>query len=81
MDFNRILDQFICLQETNREARSIILTLAVCYHARIQERKNFEQYICSKFKPPISEKPISKENFVKEISRYVCMLCVIYHKS
>ena len=57
------------LQETNRETRTMILTLAVCYHARIQERKKFEKEICSKFEPPISEAPISTEKFVKEISK------------
>ena len=47
----------------------MILTLAVCYHARIQEREKFEKEICSNFKPPISEEPISREKFVKEISK------------
>ena len=56
--------------------RSIILTLAVCYHARIQERGNFEQEICKKFEAPISTQPISKEKFVKEISRYISIFYV-----
>ena len=57
---------FYVSQGTNRETRSIILTLAVCYHARIQERENFVQHICGKFEPPIS-----KEEFVEKISMYV----------
>ena len=60
-------------QGTNRETRSIILTLAVCYHARIQERENFEKYICDKFNPSITE-----ERFREEISKYVCVICVMY---
>ena len=69
--FITVFIMFFHLQETSREARTIILTLAVCYHARIQERKQFEKDICSKFEPPISQSPISREKFVKEISRYV----------
>ena len=63
----------------------MILTLAVCYHARIQERENFELEICKKFEAPVSTEPISKEKFVKEISRYIiissyiCVLCKHKH--
>ena len=49
----------------------MILTLAVCYHARIQERGNFEEMICKRFETPIITEPISKEKFVQEISRYI----------
>ena len=47
----------------------MILTLAVCYHARIQEREKYRHYIGRMFKPPISKDSITEEKILKEILR------------
>jgi len=43
------------------------MTLAVCYHARIQARDQFEDRICKYFTAPMKE--IEKKTFKQEISR------------
>jgi len=45
----------------------MIMTLAVCYHARIQARDEFEERICQYFTAPMKE--IDKKKFKQEVSR------------
>jgi len=57
------------LQSVRCETRSMIMTLAVCYHARIQEREKFEDHICPYFGLPLEK--IDKTKFQQEISRFI----------
>ena len=45
------------------------MAVAVCYHARLQERDQFEEVIVQYFKPPYHI-PGGKEQFVEEIFMY-----------
>jgi len=55
-------------QSLNCETRSMIMTLAVCYHARIQKREKYEDHICPHFSQPIEK--VDKQRFQQEISRF-----------
>ena len=51
------------------------MAVAICYHARLQERGNFERYIVTQFLPPFS---IShREQFLDEIVKYFLKIIVI----
>ena len=45
------------------------MAVAVCYHARLQERNQFEEVIVKNFKPPYHI-PGGKEQFVEEVFMY-----------
>ena len=61
----------------NRETRSMVMTLAVCYHARIQQREEFEITICAKFQKfaPLMDS-IDQAKFQRQISRFMCIHAV-----
>lgn len=40
-------------QVSNAITRALILAVSVCYHARLQEREEFEQLITAQFLPPL----------------------------
>jgi len=65
----------------NRETRSMVMTLAVCYHARIQQREEFEITICAKFQKfaPLID-PIDQAKFQRQISRFMCVLYLKIHR-
>ena len=46
------------------------MAIAVCYHARLQERMEFEEIIVQKFKRPY-DVPGGRQRFVEEIFMYV----------
>ena len=49
--------------------RSLVLALSVCYHARLQEREEFEEGVVSQFTAPLTL--LGKEQqFRMEIRRY-----------
>ena len=50
--------------------RSLIMAVAVCYHARLQDRVQFEEEIVQKFKSPYHI-PGGRQQFVEEIFMYV----------
>ena len=41
-------------EDTRDTTSALIIALSVCYSARLQDRKQFEEMICMKFVPPIS---------------------------
>jgi len=45
------------------------MAVAVCYHARLQERNQYEEIIVKYFKPPYHI-PGGRKQFVKEIFMY-----------
>ena len=45
------------------------MSVAVCYHARLQERDDFERYIVTRFLPPFSLP--HRKQFVDEIFKYL----------
>ena len=65
----------------NRETRSMVMTLAVCYHARIQQREEFEITICAKFQKfaPLMNS-IDQAKFQRQISRFMCILYLKTHR-
>ena len=52
------------------------MAVAVCYHARLQERGDFEEFIVTKFLEPFSI-PHRKQQFLDEIVKYLLELCMI----
>ena len=48
------------------------MAVAVCYHARLQDRMQFEEEIVQKFKSPY-DIPGGRQQFVEEIFMYVCL--------
>ena len=55
------------------------MAVAVCYHARLQERDDFERFIVTHFLPPFS---IShRKQFLDEIVKYflnISVICQLY---
>ena len=45
------------------------MAVAVCYHARLQERADFERFIVTRFLPPYSIR--HRNQFVDEIVKYL----------
>ena len=46
------------------------MAVAVCYHAKLQDRKQFEKVIVQSFQPPYHI-PGGRQQFVEEIFMYV----------
>ena len=59
-----------------REAWALIMSLSVCYHARLQERKDYETEIVNQFKSPLDKMedgtrlPLTVAQFKAEIKWY-----------
>ena len=54
------------------------MAVAVCYHARLQERGDFEKFIVTQFLSPFST---SHEEFLDEIVKYslsIIVICQLY---
>ena len=52
------------------------MAVAICYHARLQERGDFEKFIVTQFLPPFS---IShRKEFLDEIVKYSLNIIVIW---
>ena len=56
--------------------RSLVLALSVCYHARLQERKEFELGVVKQFYDPL-KLPGGVIQFKTEIKKYVNYVCQI----
>ena len=54
------------------------MAVAVCYHARLQERTQFEEVIVQEFKPPYHI-PGGRRQFVEEIFMYVYHNDLLYN--
>ncbi len=62
-------DEFIN-QPPGPIARALVLSLSVCYHARLQDRKEYEDGVINSFTDPISL-PNGAEQFRDEIRWYI----------
>ena len=65
----RFLNIFIfisVMQQVDSVVRSLIMAVAVCYHARLQERDDFENSIVNEFLPPFVI-PEGRQQFINEI--------------
>ena len=62
------------MDKTDNLTRSLILALSVCYHARLQERAQYEKGVVSQFTAPLTL-PGKEKQFQMEIRRYMyaCM--------
>ena len=55
--------------------RALVLALSVCYHARLQDRKEYEKGVVKRFIGPI-DLPGRSQQFRDEIRWYVHMFSV-----
>ena len=60
------MSHYLFIQPVDPVVRSLIMAVAVCYHARLQEREDFETSIVNEFLPPFVV-PEGKQQFVNEI--------------
>ena len=51
--------------------RSLILTLAVCYDARLQVRQHYEREVVKKCSPPLKISSKEEDSFANELKWYV----------
>ena len=56
------------VQKCDRHTRALILTIAVCYYAKLQCREDFEQYIAPLL---MINAPDAPRTFKEEIIRYI----------
>lgn len=56
------------MEKTDSLTRSLVLALGVCYHARLQERTDFEEGVVAKFTKPLAL-PGGAQQFRHEIKR------------
>ena len=54
------------MQQVDSVVRRLIMAVAVCYHARLQERDDFENSIVNEFLPPFVI-PEGRLQFINEI--------------
>ena len=59
--------KFIFLQPLDNEVKALIYAVAVCYHARLSNRADFEEGIVQQFPHDFCD--ITAERFRKEIER------------
>ena len=71
------LDPQIPLANPDDTTRSLVLALSVCYHARLQERVEYEEGVAQEFTPPLYL-PEGAEQFRNEIIWLVGKLYVCY---
>ena len=57
-------------QTTDAITRALILSLSVCYHARLQDREEYEEAVVSQFRPPLALTQ-GREQFCDEMRWYV----------
>jgi len=69
------------LQGCNRETRALILSIAVCYYAKLQQREEFEEYISQLLISSVLKTALFMLNiddprtvFKKEIIKYLYIL-------
>ena len=60
-------EMFHFVQKCDRHTRALILTIAVCYYAKLQCREDFEQYVAPLL---IRNTPNAPTIFRGEIKRY-----------
>ncbi len=65
-----IIKDEIIYQSPGRIARALVLSLSVCYHARLQDRREYEYGVINSFTGPISL-PNGAEQFRDEIRWYI----------
>ena len=53
-----------------RMTHSLVMALAVCYHARLTVREDYETKVCAQFKPSLNLQG-GTEQFRSEITRYM----------
>ena len=58
------------MQSPDPVTRSLVLALGVCYHARLQDRRDFERRVAAEFSPPLTL-PGGEQQFRDEIRLYV----------
>ena len=54
-------------QKCDRHTRALVLTIAVCYYAKLQYREDFEEYIAPLL---MRNTPDAPKIFKKEIKKY-----------
>ena len=57
-------------QATDAITRALILSLSVCYHARLQDREEYEEAVVNQFRAPLAL-PLGREQFCDEMRWYV----------
>ena len=67
-DLHMLCMVFIFMQPISAVTRALVLTLGVCYQARLRERKKFVKYVSAKFQLPC-DLPLGSERFEQEIDR------------
>ena len=60
------LESLNCVQKCDRHTRALILTIAVCYYAKLQHREDFEEYIAPRL---MINTPNAPKIFREEIQR------------
>ena len=68
---NAIMMHFLQLQRCNRQTRALILSIAVCYYAKLQCREEFEEFIISQLYSALYMPMHDDEIFKKEVILYV----------
>ena len=66
---------FKFVQKCERHTRALILTIAVCYYAKLQHRQSFENYIAPLLMKNTRNAPII---FREEIERYLLNFIFIF---
>lgn len=59
-----------CVQSPDPVTRSLVLAIGVCYHARLQDREDFEQRVAAQFSSPLAL-PGGAQQFRDEIKLLV----------
>jgi len=59
------------LQRCDRQTRALILSIAVCYYAKLQTRDDFERFISPLIIPYTTDDDDARKIFTKEIIRYL----------
>ena len=61
-------------QTTDAINRALILSLSVCYHARLQDREIYEEAVVKQFRPPLAL-PQGRQQFCDEMRWCVFLVC------
>jgi len=71
------------LQGCNRQTRALILSIAVCYYAKLQQREEFEEFISPLLISSFLRTTLFLDDpcavFKKEIIKYICIYFELNH--
>ena len=73
--YNKTILNFLCIQpkdiKTDEITTSLVLSISVCYHARLENRKPFEKFIVKMFHDSTSFSNLSDMEFKSIIRKLV----------